>query len=62
MGKTILSRTLYEALRLMARRTNKIQQLERKLDRYNHIMELVRTIVPIAVLCIQILILYKLSK
>ncbi len=62
MGKTILSRTLYEALRLMARRTNKIQQLERKLDRYNHIMELVRTIVPIAVLCIQILILYKLGK
>jgi hypothetical protein len=62
LGKTILSRTLYEALRLMARRTNKIQQLERKLDRYNHIMELVRTIVPIAVLCIQILILYKLGK
>jgi hypothetical protein len=62
LGKTILSRTLYEALRLMARRTNKIQQLERKLDRYNHIMELVRTIVPVAVLCIQILILYKLGK
>jgi hypothetical protein len=62
LGETILSRTLYEALRLMARRTNKIQQLERKLDRYNHIMELVRTIVPIAVLCIQILILYKLGK
>ncbi len=62
MGKTILSRTLYEALRLMVRRTNKIQQLERKLDRYNHIMELVRTIVPVAVLIIQILILYKLGK
>ncbi len=62
MGETILSRTLYEALRLMARRTNKIQQLERKLDRYNHIMELVRTIVPVAVLCIQVLILYKLGK
>ena len=62
MGETILSRTLYEALRLMARRTNKIQRLERKLDRYNHIMELVRTIVPIAVLCIQVLILYKLGK
>jgi hypothetical protein len=46
----------------MARRTNKIQRLERKLDRYNHIMELVRTIVPIAVLCIQLLILYKLTK
>jgi hypothetical protein len=62
LGETILSRTLYEALRLMARRTNKIQQLERKLDRYNHIMELVRTIVPVAVLCIQVLILYKLGK
>jgi len=46
----------------MATRTNKIQKLERKLDRYNHIMELVRTIVPIAVLCIQLLILYKLGK
>ena len=46
----------------MARRTNKIQQLERKLDRYNHIMELVRTVVPVAVLFIQILILYKLGK
>jgi hypothetical protein len=61
LGETILSRTLYEALRLMARRTNKIQRLERKLNRYNHIMELVRTIVPVAVLFIQILILYKLS-
>jgi len=46
----------------MARRTNRIQRLERTLDRYNHIMELVRTIVPIAVLCIQLLILYKLTK
>jgi len=44
------------------RRKNRIQKLERKLDRYNHIMELVRTVVPIAVLCIQILILYKLIK
>jgi hypothetical protein len=44
------------------RRKNRIQKLERKLDRYNHIMELVRTVVPIAVLCIQILILYKLTK
>jgi hypothetical protein len=43
------------------RRNSRIQKLERKLDRYNHIMELVRTIVPIAVLAIQLLILYKLS-
>ena len=41
---------------------SRIQKLERRLDRYNHIMELVRTVVPIAVLCIQILILYKLTK
>ena len=61
MGETILSRTLYEALRLMKRKS-RIQRLERKLDRYNHIMELVRTIVPVAVLCIQVLILYKLGK
>lgn len=32
------------------------------MDRYNHIMELVRTIVPIVILCIQLLILYKLGK
>ena len=43
------------------RNKSRIQKLEKKLDRYNHIMELVRTIVPVAVLCIQILILYKLS-
>jgi hypothetical protein len=61
LGKTILSRTLYEALRLM-RKKDTIQKLEKKLDRYNHIMELVRTIVPVAVLFIQILILYKLGK
>ena len=46
----------------MSQRKSKIQKLERKLDRYHHIMELVRTIVPIVVLCIQILILYKFSK
>ena len=44
------------------RRKSRIQRLERRLDRYNHIMELVRTIVPIAVLFIQLLILYKLGK
>ena len=35
-------------------------KLERKLDVYNHTMELVRTIVPIAVLALQIYILVKL--
>ena len=44
------------------RRKSRIQRLERRLDRYNHIMELVRTIVPMAVLVIQLLILYKLGK
>jgi len=43
------------------RRRSRIQKLERKLDRYNHIMELVRTIVPVVILLIQLLILYKLS-
>jgi hypothetical protein len=38
----------------------KRNRLERKLDEYNHIMELVRTIVPIAVLVIQVIILMKL--
>jgi hypothetical protein len=39
---------------------NRRNKLERKLDEYNHTMELIRTIVPIAVLVIQIVILVKL--
>jgi len=39
---------------------NRRNKLERKLDEYNHTMELIRTIVPIAVLVIQIFILVKL--
>ena len=39
---------------------NKRNKLERKLDEYNHTMELIRTIVPIAVLGLQIYILIKL--
>jgi len=35
-------------------------KLERKLDEYNHTMELIRTIVPIAVLILQVVILMKL--
>jgi hypothetical protein len=35
-------------------------RLERKLDEYNHTMELIRTVVPIMVLCLQIYILLKL--
>jgi len=35
-------------------------KLERKLDEYNHTMELIRTMVPILVLGLQIFILVKL--
>jgi len=41
----------------MSKKRNK---LERKLDEYNHTMELIRTIVPIVVLALQIFILVKL--
>ena len=33
--------------------------LERKLDEYNHTMELIRTILPIAILIIEVIILLK---
>jgi hypothetical protein len=39
---------------------NKRNKLERKLDEYNHTMELVRTIVPLIVLGLQIYIIFKL--
>ena len=35
-------------------------KLERKLDEYNHTMELVSTIIPVGVLILQIIILVKL--
>ena len=38
----------------------KRNKLERKPDEYNHTMELVRTIVPIAVLVLQVVILMRL--
>ena len=38
----------------------KRNKLERKLDEYNHTMELVRTIIPVGVLVLQIIILVKL--
>ena len=34
--------------------------LERKLDEYNHTMELIRTIIPFGILVLQIIILVKL--
>tara|TARA_B100001123_G_C15049483_1_gene922974 strand:+ start:604 stop:762 length:159 start_codon:yes stop_codon:yes gene_type:complete len=39
--------------------TSKRNKLERKLDEYNHTMELVRTIVPIVVVVMQAIILIK---
>jgi heme/copper-type cytochrome/quinol oxidase subunit 2 len=39
---------------------NKRNRLERKLDEYNHTMELIRTIIPIAILILQVVILVKL--
>ena len=35
--------------------------LERKLDEYNHTMELIRTILPVVILGIQVIILVKLT-
>ncbi len=34
-------------------------KLERKLDEYNHTMELVRTILPIVIIVLQVIILMK---
>ena len=42
----------------MKKRRNR---LERKLDEYNHTMELIRTILPVAILVIQVIILVKLT-
>ena len=39
----------------------KRNKLERKLDEYNHTMELIRTILPVAILVIQVIILIKLT-
>ena len=38
---------------------SKRNRLERKLDEYNHTMELIRTVVPIAVLVLQVIILLR---
>ena len=38
----------------------KRNKFERKLDEYNHTMELIRTIIPIVVLGLQLIILVKL--
>jgi hypothetical protein len=41
---------------------NKIYRFERWLDRYNHIMELLRTIIPLITLILQIFIIVNLLK
>jgi|TARA_Y100000114_G_C11608114_1_gene253737 hypothetical protein len=40
-------------------RKKRRNRLERKLDEYNHTMELIRTILPVAILVIQVIILLK---
>ena len=50
--------TKTERTRTMKKR--KRNQFERKLDEYNHTMELIRTVVPFFILVIQIVILIKL--
>ncbi len=37
----------------------KRNRLERKLDEYNHTMELVRTVLPVVIIALQIIILVK---
>tara|TARA_A100001515_G_scaffold93215_1_gene74553 strand:+ start:657 stop:785 length:129 start_codon:yes stop_codon:yes gene_type:complete len=37
----------------------KRNRLERKLDEYNHTMELIRTILPVVIIVLQIIILMK---
>jgi len=38
---------------------NKRNRFERKLDEYNHTMELVRTILPVVIIVLQVIILIK---
>ena len=38
---------------------NKRNKLKRKLDEYNHTMELIRTIVPLVILVLQVIILVR---
>ena len=43
-------------------RKKKRNWLERKLDEYNHTMELVRTILPIVIIIIQVVILVEIFR
>jgi len=40
---------------------SKRSKLEKKLDEYNHIMELIRTILPVVLLIMQCIILWKIG-
>ena len=46
----------------MARKYKKRNKLERYIDRYNHILELVRTLLGCATVVLQLIILYRLSN
>ena len=52
--------TVYLTLENSMKLKKERNKFERKLDEYNHTMEFIRTIVPIAVLVLQIVILMKL--
>ena len=41
--------------------SKKRNRLERKLDEYNHTMELIRTILPVVIIVLQIIILVKIT-
>ena len=43
------------------KKQNKRNKLERFLDKYNHTMELIRTILPIVLLIMQCIILWKIG-
>ena len=40
-------------------KNEKRSKLERKLDQYNHTMELIRTILPVVIIVLQVIILVK---
>ena len=51
-----------KGMEILTPHPKKRNEFERKLDRYNHIMELMRTIFAFITVTLQLLILYKLFK
>jgi hypothetical protein len=51
-----------QVIETVQKRNKKRNRFERKLDEHNHTMELIRTIVPIIMIFLQILILTKLAE